>query len=544
MKKLLASVVFAFVFLTQVALPASAQSTQTAGGPWYDQTFAQWFAKVYDETNPQEIFGERYTAAQVQWIIYSLAALPFTNAKDILNCSFTHDAALCAEGIQKLTASIQNSPAYANAKPAEKKNVWLSALTDDRPISGIGYVKDTFRKFHIIPEAKAQTTGFGYSALAPVRDIWATFRNMSYLLFTVIIIAFAFMIMFRVKISPQTVISVQSALPKLIGGLILVTFSYAIAGFMIDLMYVVIAIIASTFRITGWGSLDSGFIYSFIAAENSLGLMIFSVGYVFMFLITLVFALFYNIVSTPAAGFALIISGFIWIISIIAAFILALILIWKVLKIIWMLIKTVASIFMLTIFAPIQITFGMISPGNGFGSWLKNFAATLAVFPITGLLLILSLYFLWVAFWLSAFGIVADNFTINFINSVFKTLSGNNLFTAINFNYALWNVPLLGSGFGGLVFLGASFSILSIVPKANELIQSFIAGKPFAYGTAIGETVSGPGQALMGLMNVTASTGRAVEGLKSIGVLKQTPKKIEPTGQALEGPEDQVGATL
>ena len=39
------------------------------GGSWYNQSFQEWFTKVNDSP-PNEIFGERYTAAQVQWIIY------------------------------------------------------------------------------------------------------------------------------------------------------------------------------------------------------------------------------------------------------------------------------------------------------------------------------------------------------------------------------------------------------------------------------------------------------------------------------------------
>ena len=43
-----------------------------ADGPWYNQTPDQFHRKVFDTTNPDEIFGERYTFAQVNWIINSL----------------------------------------------------------------------------------------------------------------------------------------------------------------------------------------------------------------------------------------------------------------------------------------------------------------------------------------------------------------------------------------------------------------------------------------------------------------------------------------
>jgi hypothetical protein len=47
------------------------------------------------------------------------------------------------------------------------------------------------------------------------------------------------------KLDPQTVIGVENALPRIIMALILITFSFPIAGFLIDLMYIITAIIIS-----------------------------------------------------------------------------------------------------------------------------------------------------------------------------------------------------------------------------------------------------------------------------------------------------------
>jgi hypothetical protein len=45
-----------------------------------------------------------------------------------------------------------------------------------------------------------------------------------------------------------------------------------------------------------------------------------------------------------------------------------------------------------------------------------------------------------------------------------------------------------------------SFVMFTLIPKISDIVQSFMAGKPFAYGTAIGEAF-GPvkGGALLGL---------------------------------------------
>ena len=75
---LLSSVLFLNSMFMPFAVAKAAEDDPQS--TWYNQTFEGWFVKVYgDESPPSEIFGERYTAAQVQWILYSLVALPFVS---------------------------------------------------------------------------------------------------------------------------------------------------------------------------------------------------------------------------------------------------------------------------------------------------------------------------------------------------------------------------------------------------------------------------------------------------------------------------------
>ena len=71
-KKLLVSVTLAIFLLTSVFVPVVKAQQST----WYNQGFVEWYDKVYNpDTSPgSEIFGERYTAAQVEWVIYGLGA--------------------------------------------------------------------------------------------------------------------------------------------------------------------------------------------------------------------------------------------------------------------------------------------------------------------------------------------------------------------------------------------------------------------------------------------------------------------------------------
>ena len=112
------------------------------------------------------------------------------------------------------------------------------------PASGIAWTYSGLANAGFVSKTLA-AEGIGMGSIQPFAKIWKIFRDVTYLLLVVILIAIGFMIMFRTKINPQTVISVENSLPKIIGALILITFSFAIAGFMIDLMYLLIAIIVS-----------------------------------------------------------------------------------------------------------------------------------------------------------------------------------------------------------------------------------------------------------------------------------------------------------
>ncbi|MFA6532715.1 MAG: hypothetical protein WCT22_01820 [Patescibacteria group bacterium] len=112
------------------------------------------------------------------------------------------------------------------------------------PASGIAWVYDSLQNTGFVPKSLA-AEGVGMSSIRPYADIWKLFRDISYMLLVVFLMAIGFMIMFRTKLNPQTVISVENALPKIVISLILITFSFAIAGFLIDLMYIIISIMIS-----------------------------------------------------------------------------------------------------------------------------------------------------------------------------------------------------------------------------------------------------------------------------------------------------------
>ncbi len=109
------------------------------------------------------------------------------------------------------------------------------------PASGAYWAFSGLQNAGFVPNSYA-AEGIGFAAIKPLIGIWSAMRNLAYLVLVLVMLAIGFMVMFRMKLNPQTVISVESALPKIIMALLYITFSFAIAGFLIDLMYVLIVI--------------------------------------------------------------------------------------------------------------------------------------------------------------------------------------------------------------------------------------------------------------------------------------------------------------
>ena len=325
------------------------------------------------------------------------------------------------------------------------------------PVSSVEYFADLGSKLGIAKPAYAQ--GVGFSGLSNLLPLWKAFRDVSYFFFVIIFIVIGLAIMFRVKLDPKTVITVQNALPKMVITLILITFSYAIAGLMIDLIYVLINIGIVAIGRTGWIGDAAGIAYqqgkytnlSFI---EGVGLVIGTgaeglkevlgdwLGSLAMQVI-LGMAGFKSVAvfGLAAAGIALLLV------------IIAIISLYCIFKLFLALIMCYINIILSVITAPIQIMLGIL-PGSeqNFNSWFKNLMANILVFPAVALVMLLG--------WLLA-----------------------------NQGHGpTWAPPvIIGTGGGPLTGI-ISFGMLLLLPKIPDMIKNAFKMKPFPYGTAIGET--------------------------------------------------------
>jgi len=372
----------------------------------------------------------------------------------------------------------------------------LISFTFYQPVSGIQYISQIKDNFLSKPTYAAQ--GIGYDGLSTLIPIWRTLRNTVYILFSIAFVCIGIAIMLRVKISPQAVITIQNAIPKLITSLILVTFSYAIAGLLIDLSYFVQGLFANIlFKdpniVSGLTKMD----------------MVQTITRVQMFMPTALVSLLGGLISTIFANSfstsvaittitigavldpGLLLGGLIF--AALGAgvlnLILSIVIFFLIIKFFIGLIKCYFSLILKIIMGPLEIGMGAIPNSKiGFGSWFIGVVSNLAVFPICALYLI-------------------------FVNLIIATVNGN-----------LWLPSMLNISFGGSApssTFGGAFGVIFaigailLLPKLPTMIPEFIFSiKPSPWGKAIGEGLKEvPGRKL-----VQQGTSLATEaGLKTGG---------------------------
>lgn len=251
----------------------------------------------------------------------------------------------------------------------------ITTMISNQGVSSKEYIADLGHNLGIVPK-QAYAQGTGFAALSPILPLWKTMRDITYLFYVVIFMVVGFMILLRKKIDPRTVITIEAALPKLIITLILITFSYAIMGFILDIANLISTIIGNMFA-------------GKYIATGSVKLQELMNNNIFLLArpITNVGALanqFADLVSTAGS----LISGLTWLsVNLIFAFAVMFI----TFKIFFSLLGPFAGIVLSVIFAPIQLLM-MAVPGSetNISSFLRNFISKVAVFPVVWSLLIIA----------------------------------------------------------------------------------------------------------------------------------------------------------
>lgn len=266
---------------------------------------------------------------------------------------------------------------------------FIGSMYSKPPAQTSVYVADLMNSTGFIEPAYAQ--GIGFAALDPILDLWKKFRNVSYFFFIILFIAIGFMIMFRQKIGGQAAVTVQQAIPSIITSLVLVTFSYAIAGFIIDLMYIFMYLIIGVF---------AGTLTTFRgSAEEIIGLNIFQLIGMLVSRVTINdgftqnAALAEQIVSNFSGAENVLTDALGWGGGLVISLVLVVAVLISGFKLFLELLKSYATVIFSVVTAPIILMFGALPGRNVFGGWIKGLIGNLIAFPTVLLMLIIFIEF-------------------------------------------------------------------------------------------------------------------------------------------------------
>ncbi len=366
MSKRIFSFLAVFLVVFSVGLFAFSQSTQAV-----EKTKEM---AVKDTYNSSASSLERNLAKKVKADISEKANLNQLGTSvlgNVLSTTLIYTTGVPQSTLSTMTPAEQQAyrEIYGNSAIGDLGN-YISFLYQP-PASTQTYVADVLHHAKIIPQAQAQ--GLGFAALDPILETWKMFRNVAYFFFVIIFLVIGFMIMFRHKINGQTIVTAQQAIPNIIVALLFVTFSYAIGGFLIDLMYVLMYLLVGLF-----GGSEELVNQNFI----QLGIGLIKEGSFSTWGSV-------NDAITEMISIAGVAEVFAFASSLTVAVIVAIAILFGVFKLFFELLKSYVNIVANIAFAPILLMIGALPGQNSFGNWFKQLVGNLAAFPAVLLMLLM-----------------------------------------------------------------------------------------------------------------------------------------------------------
>jgi len=357
--------------------------------------------------------------------------------------------------IQGITTNSQNQTYLQQMREnsfAYQSQSIVAYMYANPPANTYAFVRDMGESLGFIPKS-AYAQGIGFSGLSALLPLWKAFRNISYLLLALFMIVIGFFIMFRKKIDPKTVVTVQNALPNIIVTLLLITFSYAIVGLLIDFMYLLIMISISILRPISRDVITNDTIKIFVSGnfwdtvklmwtgglEAAIG------GFLNLFGLQLpkpedavnltsslgLFSFFFS--SGQPVG--LLVTPFI-------VFIFGVSFLFAIIRLLIMLIKSYIQIIMSVLISPFHLLLGAFPGSHAFEGWINNLIANLSVFPITAVMILI--------------GSIMTKYTTE--------------------GTKLWGPPMLNptgnEGMASIIALGVLFAIPSVAGSLKEALKA------------------------------------------------------------------------
>lgn len=283
----------------------------------------------------------------------------------------------------------------------------MSELISNKPASAGTYVADVLQnsRFAVQP---AYAQGLGFGALSPILGTWKAFRDVAYYLLTVMFLVTGFLILIRHKISGNVAVTVQNALPRLVITLIVITFSYAIAGLIVDVMFLALNFIVNIFETQIF---QDGIINNTIGDVRNLAfnthLFSFTLSYVFgqpgvtesnaWLASQAVGRIVYDAISSAVGLSGAFAEGgffgnlFSGILNIIFAIIFGIALLIAMFRVFFALIMSYAGFVINVVMSPLLLLEGAIPGKDPFTNWIKQLLAGLAPFVVVVFMILMSL---------------------------------------------------------------------------------------------------------------------------------------------------------
>lgn len=237
----------------------------------------------------------------------------------------------------------------------------LTGVKDNPPLNLALYV-DSVAQDSIIPFAQPPSA---YAAnisgsLAPdfmgalfeslVLDTWKVVRDICYAATVVVLVAMGFMIMLRTKAGKGT-INMMVVFPRVVIGLLLITFSYPIGALSIQLVQVLVSLVVNTFSAAIFQNAASG-----IGTDSLVNAFIFALGGLFV------------------PGWNILLLVFVALILIALLVLLLSIFITAIARYVKLIVMTIA--------APLVFLMYMLPSGDaGLQSWFRGYAANVLAIP-------------------------------------------------------------------------------------------------------------------------------------------------------------------
>ncbi|OGE28330.1 hypothetical protein A2867_04950 [Candidatus Daviesbacteria bacterium RIFCSPHIGHO2_01_FULL_40_11] len=397
----------------------------------------------------------------------------------------------------------------------------IGMLYENPPVRTADYLASVGTGLGIVKEAKAQgVTGSGAAVLNPILKLWQVSRNISYVILILIFLVIGLMIMFRNKINPQTVITAQTALPGLVIGLVMITFSYFFAGLISDFAFVGTNIVGYYFA-AAQGKTDDATrvnLVQQISPESVLSIFSRFTGIInrdnatdalnsiwngfddnVKNTLSLLIGILVTQFVSPLAGFVPPPAGLLvgpalsvaaggavatfptFFLGLILGFIATLALIYAMLKLALRLVNSYITIIFLTLIAPFQFLFASLPGRQGVATgWMLNILANVLVFPT-----VLAVFYL-VAF------ILGQSFGPLKVSQLNQTGGGS--FVPVAYAQEKFNIignntfPLFGGMNLEFIRVLLAFGLLMALPTIPDIVVKSI-GKAGQAGQMIGQEI-------------------------------------------------------